>query len=174
MFYFIRHGKTDYSRQNTKFYTGYGIHLSPLSQTGICQIQEAARDPRLEGTSLILCSPYTRALQTAVILSKALGADIAVETDLHEWLANKDYLYEEDETAEKYYQEYIINQGRYLDGTERPWETAEMIRTRVLSVLEKYRHYPKVIIAGHGMMIQAVTGSPHPHNGEIIPFELGQ
>lgn len=171
MFYFIRHGKTDYSQQNTKFYTGFGVHLSPLSQKGIQQIQAAAGDPRLKGADLILCSPYTRALQTAAILSRKLDAEIAVETDLHEWLADRRYRYTDDQTAETYYQEYMDNDGLYPAGTDPIWENAEMMRSRVLSVLEKYRRYPKVIVAGHGMMIQAVTGSRHPKNGEIIAFD---
>ena len=30
----------------------------------------------------------------------------------------------------------------------------------------------KVIVIGHGMMIEAVTGVPHPNFGEIVPFSL--
>ena len=32
--------------------------------------------------------------------------------------------------------------------------------------------YYKVIVACHGMMIQAVTGGKHPTNGEIVEFKL--
>ncbi|MGI6462069.1 MAG: histidine phosphatase family protein [Candidatus Scatomorpha sp.] len=106
MFYFIRHGKTDYSERNTKIYQGFGVNLSKLSELGVSQVKEAAKDERLKGADLILSSPYTRALQTAAILSKELGADIVVESDLHEWLANKNYIYEKDKTTEKAYIEY--------------------------------------------------------------------
>ena len=101
MFYFVRHGKTDYSQRNTKVYQGFGVNLARLSEKGVEQIRETARDPRLRGTKLILSSPYTRAVQTAAILSKALGAEIVIETDLHEWLANKDFIYEDDAGAER-------------------------------------------------------------------------
>ena len=40
------------------------------------------------------------------------------------------------------------------------------------SVLKKYADAPKVIVIGHGMMIEAVTGAPHPKCGEIVPFSL--
>ena len=113
MFYFIRHGKTDYSQRNTGIYQGFGVNLAPLSETGIRQIEETARDERLQGADLILSSPYCRALHTAAILSRALDAGIQVETDLHEWLANKDYIYEDDETAEAAYREYAENCGGY-------------------------------------------------------------
>jgi hypothetical protein len=43
---------------------------------------------------------------------------------------------------------------------------------RVLPVLQKYADVPKVIVIGHGMMIEAVTGVPHPNCGEIVPFSL--
>lgn len=84
MFYFIRHGSTDYSERNTKIYQDFGVNLAPLSPEGVQQIKASAKDSRLQGADIILSSPYTRALQTAAILSRELCADIIVETDLHE------------------------------------------------------------------------------------------
>lgn len=172
MFYFVRHGKTDYSERNTKIYQGFGVQLSPLSELGIRQIQETAKDKRLQGADIILSSPYTRAVQTAAILSKQLAADIAIETDLHEWLANKNYLYDEDEIAENSFREYQENHGIYPPDEEKIWEDAATVKARILRVLEKYKHYNKVIIACHGLMIQATTGSDLPRNGEIVEFEM--
>ena len=171
MFYLIRHGRTDYTQRNTKIYQGFGVQLSPLSAQGIAQIKETAKDSRLQGADLIISSPYTRALQTAAILSKELGVDIAVETGLHEWLANKNYHYDDDETAHHSYWEYVENQGQYPDEAQRVWESASMLRARALEVLAKYRGYQKVIVACHGMLIQAVTQGHLPDNGEIVPFE---
>ena len=99
MFYFVRHGKTDYSARNTLIYQGFGVQLSPLSAEGVAQIERAALDGRLAGARLILTSPYTRAVQTAAILSRALDAPVVVETALHEWLANRAYAYDADELA---------------------------------------------------------------------------
>lgn len=168
--YFVRHGKTDYSERNTKIYQGFGVNLAPLSELGVQQIKEAAKDERLKGADLILCSPYTRAVQTAAILSKELGADIVIETDLHECLANKDYSYD-DVIVESSYKEYQDNQGIYPPGEEKSWEDAATIRARVIKVLEKYKHYDKVVIAGHGLMIQATAGGELSRNGEIVEFE---
>ena len=78
MFYFVRHGSTDYSEINTKLYQGFGVNLLPLTGEGIAQIQKTAKDGRLRGTDLILSSPYTRAVQTAAILSAELGAEVRV------------------------------------------------------------------------------------------------
>lgn len=171
MFYFVRHGKTDYSEINTKIYQGFGVHLSPLSEKGIQEIKTTAKDERLKNADIIVCSPYTRAVQTAAILSRELGAEIAIETDLHEWLANKNYIYEEDEIAEGKYKEYENNGGQYPGGKEKTWEDAKTIRKRVAAVLNKYCQYSKVIVVGHGMMIQATTGGHHPDTGEIVEFD---
>ena len=172
MFYFVRHGKTDYSERNTKIYQCFGVNLAPLSALGIEQIKKTAKDDRLKGTELILSSPYTRAVQTAAILSKELGADIVIETELHEWLANKNYIYDDDEIAENSFREYTVNRGVYPAGGEKVWEDATTVKKRILKVLEKYKHYNKVIIACHGLMIQATAGGDLPQNGEIVAFEL--
>ena len=110
-------------------------------------------------------------MQSAAILSKELGLEIRIETDLHEWVANDLYIYEDDHTAEKAYEEYVKNKGVHPDSGCR-WEDAATIRRRVLPVLQKYADVPKVIVIGHGMMIEAVTGVPHPNCGEIVPFSL--
>ena len=171
MFYFVKHGKTDYSERNHKIYQGFGVNLAPLSELGIQQARQAAKDKRLQGADIILSSPYTRALQTAAILSKELNAPIAIETDLHEWLANKNYIYDDDETAEKAYLEFESLNGKYPEGEEKIWENAETIKKRVMAVLDRYSKYEKVVIACHGMMIQATTGTELPKNGQIVEFD---
>ena len=40
---------------------------------------------RLEGVEIIISSPYTRAMQSATIISKNRKLDIRVEIGLHEW-----------------------------------------------------------------------------------------
>lgn len=172
MFYLVRHGEPDYSERNSKIYQGFGVNLSPLTAAGIAQIKAAARDPRLAGADMILSSPYVRALQTAAVLSKELGIEIAVETGLHEWLANKSYIYESDEKAGQSYREYVEWNGAYPQGEERDWETSAMMRERFLRVLEKYRSCGKVIVVCHGMLIQSVAGGGYPACGQITEYRL--
>lgn len=172
MFYLVRHGEPDYSEANTKIYHDIGIELSPLTENGRMQIKKVAEDPRLQNSSIIISSPFTRALQTAAILSKKLGLDIIVETDLHEWMANKDYIYVDDETAKKNYREYIDNKGYYPEGEPKDWETTAMMKERFVNVLKKYKNYDDVIVTCHGMIMEAVTGMHHPKHGEIFEFEV--
>lgn len=172
MFYLVRHGEPDYSERGTKIYRNFGEHMCPLTARGREQIQQASKDPRLKDADIILSSPCTRALQTAAILSKELNIDIQIETDLHEWLANKYYIYESDARAEQNLREFDIFSGRYPTGEERDWETFELMKKRALPVLQKYTGYNKVIVACHGILIQSLTGKRHPNHGEIFEFHL--
>ncbi|WP_010233728.1 phosphoglycerate mutase family protein [Clostridium arbusti] len=46
------------------------MDLIPLTNNGIKQAKRASRDARIGKSDIILYSPYTRALQTASIISK--------------------------------------------------------------------------------------------------------
>lgn len=171
-FYLVRHGKTDYSERNRKIYQGFGVNLSPLSTEGIKEIENTSKDKRLVEANVILSSPYTRALQTAAILSKKLQIDILIETDLHEWMANKNYVFEDDEKANRSYHEFVELKGVYPADCDMDWEDISSMRKRILPVLEKYKHHQKIIVACHGMFIQSLCNGYHPQNGEIVEFEL--
>ena len=172
MFYLVRHGEPDYSEIDTKVYRDFGAHMCPLTEKGRDQIKETAKDSRLQKADIIITSPYGRALQTAAILSKELGVDIVVETDLHEWLANKYYIYEKSDVASKNLEEFDNNNGIYPNGIEKEWETFEIMKNRAIRVLEKYKDYDKVIVACHGRIMQAITGLHHPTHGEVFEFFL--
>ena len=119
MIYFIRHGQADYSEKDSKIYQGFGNHMAPLSPRGIQEIEETAADPRLHQAKLILSSPYVRALQSAAILSRRLQLPLQVETDLHEWLADKRYHYLSEEQAARHYKEFVTYKGFYPDKSEK-------------------------------------------------------
>ncbi len=171
MFYLVRHGKTDYREKNTKIYKGFGTNLAPLSSVGIQQLKTTAKDERLMDADIIICSPYTRALQSAAILSKELQIDIAVETDLHEWVANKNYIFRDDDIAEENYKEFLDSDGVYRN-EEKEWEDNSILSNRILSVLEKYKGYKKVIVVCHGMIIRSISKGDYLNNGEIFEYDL--
>ena len=170
--YLVRHGKTDYSEKNTKIYQGFGVNLAPLSAKGVKQIQETAKDRRLKKARLSVSSPYTRALQTAAILSKELDLEIAVETDLHEWTADKRYQYVPDDEVEARYQEFEERGGQYPEGEERDWEDCQTLRCRALAALERYRGQGPLIVTCHGLLIQALSGGYRAKNGEIVRVSM--
>ena len=83
VFYLIRHGEPTYQPVNDRNFIGHGLDLAPLTEIGIQQLKETSKDNRLKNCEVIVSSPYTRALQSASILSKELGIDIEVDVDLH-------------------------------------------------------------------------------------------
>lgn len=172
MIYFIRHGQADYSEKDSKIYQGFGNHMAPLSPRGIQEIEETATDPRLQRAKLILSSPYGRALQSAAILSRRLQLPLQVETDLHEWLANKRYHYLSEEQSNTSLQ-WIC---------DLQWHLSWWCR-------KKLGIYPCDAPAGSSCLgslsfcfsdhrrlswywlIQSLCGY-HPQNGEIVEFSL--
>ena len=53
-FYFIRHGQMDTSMAGKKFYKGFAYNMMTLSEKGIEQIHEAAKDSRLRNAELAI------------------------------------------------------------------------------------------------------------------------
>ena len=88
---FIRHGEPDKAEVEKRGFIGQGRDLAPLTEEGIRQAEEVSLNSILEGCQLIVSSPYTRALQTAAILSKNTGLNIKVEGDVHEFILDKTF-----------------------------------------------------------------------------------
>ena len=76
---FMRHSQQDYSSVFERKYMGQGLDLSPLTEKGIQIVEYASHDIRLNDAEIIVSSPYTRAMQTAAIISKNRGLNIKVE-----------------------------------------------------------------------------------------------
>ena len=170
-FYFIRHGQMDTSMAGAKFYKGFSYNMMTLSEKGIGQIKETAKDSRLANAELIISSPFGRTLHSAAILSKELNLDMIVETDLHEWLADGvTYEFLSDEEASRAYQCLNENAGYHSDGENCKWESAEQMKKRVMNVLKKYVEYDSVIVVCHGTLMQYVLDIEHPENGQIQEF----
>lgn len=171
-FYFVRHGEADMTEANTRIYQGWGYNMVTLSDKGIGQIKNTAKDERLKNAKIIVTSPFGRAMHTAAILSKELGIDIRVETNLHEWIPDADYSWPLDEDTMNSYREFVEREGVKASDCKYNFETVESIRKRVDSVLEKYRDYGEVIIVSHGTLIQSFLGVDHSTNGQIMEYEF--
>ena len=171
VFYFIRHGQMDASMTEKKFYKGFAYNMMTLSEKGIEQIHETAKDSRLRCAELIITSPYGRALHSAAILSKDLNIEMRVETDLHEWLADRvSYEFLPAEMAEESYRSLTENRGHHPEGVQCLWESAVQMKERVWNVLDKYKDYSAVIVVCHGTLMQYVLEIEHPQNGQIEEF----
>lgn len=155
---FIRHGEPDYQPCDERGFIGQGRALAPLSWEGILQAEEVSRNPALTGCEVILSSPYTRALQTAAVISRNTGLNIIVETDLHEWIPDKTFQNKTSAEADELFQDYRNHKGICPKGQIKKWESVEEMISRTVPVLNKYRTYEKIIAVCHGEVIRRFTG----------------
>jgi Fructose-2,6-bisphosphatase len=171
MFYLVRHGQPDYSPCDERGYIGHGRDLAPLSNEGMEQAERTAKDVRLMGADIIVSSPYTRALQTAAIISKNTGIDIKVEMDLHEWMPDITFQYKQFSECLQLTEDFNKHRGVYPEGETPRWECLQQLRERVRNVADKYADYNKVIIVCHGMVIRTLTYAEEIKPAEIIECE---
>lgn len=157
---FIRHGEPDKELVDMRGFMGMGRDMAPLTKKGIEQAEKVAENPNLKDAQIILSSPYTRALQTAAIISKRAGIDITVEIDLHEFIPDKTFLVKGEIENDSLHKDFIKCEGEYPNGEIRKWETISEIISRSQPVLDKYLEsgYKKIIVVAHGGVIRRYTG----------------
>lgn len=154
-FILVRHGEPRYDEVIERGYFGMGYDLGKLTENGVAQAERRAKDPLFEGAEIIVSSPYTRALQTAAIISRITQIPLTVENDLHEWMPDTKFLFDQD--ANKSFDEYLDAKGiRNLSHKYR-WESYDDIKKRVQLALIKYKKYTKVIVVCHGIVMSTLT-----------------
>jgi len=168
--YCVRHGETDWGLVESRGAKGWAKDFAPLTALGRLQIDTIARDYRLQEAEAILCSTYTRALESGALLSRALNKPLFVEHDLHEWLPQKDPFGEIDPKS-------FERARQSLSGTrieeDAPWESLQEVRTRVLDVLRRYRRFQSLVVVTHGVVIGSLAGVQRlVDHAEIVPFDL--
>lgn len=157
---FIRHGEPDFSEVDSREFIGIGREFAPLTKKGISKAEMVSKNPLLKGAEIIVSSPYTRALQTAAIISKNIKVDIAVETDLHEQIFDKTFMVKGAKEAKALNLDFIECLGEVPEGENKKWESLKEILSRVKPVADKYYDlgYQKIIVVSHGGIIRRFTG----------------
>lgn len=150
----VRHGEPDYSHVTERGFKGHGRDLAQLTPAGMQQAKIAAMDERVKGATLIVSSPYTRALQTAAILSKELSLDISIEVDMHEWLPDLTFNYISDEEVKVASRECSSCKGNYAEYDRKNWEKLGSVADRSFRAMKKYLVYDKVIVVTHGIVMR--------------------
>ena len=169
-FYLIRHGQTDWEDCSARGLKGFRTDLTPLTPTGVAQIENTARDERFQQANLILSSPYTRALESAAILSRIMRIPLKLEFNLHEWMPDTNGNYTSEAEVLALAAEFDAHQGVHPTGEVKRWETAHDLRTRVAHVLKRYEHLERVIVVCHEMVIWSITGTRGVGYGQILEF----
>ena len=80
----LRHGQSEFNLHFTETRRDPGIRDPKLTPLGHQQAEAAAEALRREGITRILASPYTRALQTAAPIARALGVPVVVNPVVRE------------------------------------------------------------------------------------------
>lgn len=149
----VRHGEPDYSYVRERGFKGHGIDLAQLTPKGIEQAKAVAKDSRLDGAQLIIASPYTRALQTAAIISKERLLDISIEVDLHEWMPDLSFNFKSELEVRTAGEELISYKGTYTDADAKGWEKLSSVADRSFNCLKRYLNYDKIIVVCHGIVM---------------------
>ena len=102
------------------------------------------------------CSGYTRALQTAAVISKSTRLELAVETDLHEQIFDKTFMVKGAEEAKALNLDFIKCSGEVPKGETKKWESLTEIISRIKPVIDKYYTlgYKKIVVVSHGGVIR--------------------
>lgn len=169
---FVRHTEPNYAPITARKYKGHGRDLAPLTETGIDQAYEVALDERFQGAELILSSPYTRALQTAAIISRICDLPLRVEVDLHEWLVDLNFDYDNFRHVQAAAREAEEGRGIPFEGREYHWESYHDLGERAFRVLDRYRGHQKVICVTHGILIRQFAEVEHVPLGGVLEYEL--
>jgi broad specificity phosphatase PhoE len=168
--YFARHGQPDYGSLGSPRLGPLPPDHAPLAPVGRLQIETIARDYRLQEVDAVLSSSYARALESAALLSRAVGRPFYVEVDLHEWRPHEDPARQTDpallsRAAER------LRFGQ--DPGEGPWETLDEVRDRAVRVLRRYRRFGRLAVVTHAVVIAAIVGVPRPvEHAEIVPYDF--
>ncbi|MCL2461200.1 MAG: phosphoglycerate mutase family protein [Defluviitaleaceae bacterium] len=161
---FVRHSEPDYLSVHERKYIGHGLDLAQLTENGFQIAEKASYDSRLDDAEIIVSSPYTRALQTAAIISKNRGLDIKVELDLHEWMPDLTFRYSSKEQATNARLYCIENRGIRPENSEVAFENLETVFERAKKALLRYGAYKKIIVVTHGVVMRQFAFEPD------IPF----
>lgn len=173
---FIRHGEPDYLPCDERGFIGQGRDLAPLSILGKQQAEGVSKNTDFCDCEVIVSSPYTRALQTADIISKNTGIEIEVDVDLHEWCPDKTYQYKTSEQLVGLHKDFMSCKGVYPNGDKRNWETINEIIDRVIPVLDKYleRGFNKIIVVAHGGIIRRFAGESNIKHCNIYEIDYNK
>lgn len=165
--YLVEHGEPDYSEVEKAGYMGHGLDLAKLTERGRKEAEKAAEDLRLKNAEIIIASPYTRALQTAAILSQKLDKPLIVETLLHEWMPDVTFQYRNADHMPEILEEMRRQGGEWNESCQYHWESISHLGERVFSSLKKYLSYSTAIVAAHGLVIQRFVKTQDVSHGSI-------
>jgi probable phosphoglycerate mutase len=143
-FWFLRHGETDWNARGLS----QGNVEVPLNANGIAQAHAAAKLLIGRGIRSIVCSPLSRARDTAATVSLALGLPVEIEPDLRE----VSFGVQEGQAMAAWFDDWV-------DGTFTPEgaETFASLRARAAAAINRALTRPApVLVVAHGAVFRAL------------------
>lgn len=161
-FWFLRHGETDWNRQNLS----QGDIDIPLNETGRVQAERAAELLRGHEIRSIVSSNLSRAMDTAAAVATLKGLTFTTDPGLREVKFGE----QEGQPMGDWYDDWIA--GSY---TPEGAETFAGLRSRVVSAINRALEEPApVLIVGHGALFRAVRSAmglvPNIRTPNAVPF----
>jgi broad specificity phosphatase PhoE len=176
--YLLRHGEADYEPVRARRWPGSMADLAPLSARGVEQATEAARQLAEVGAVKLVSSPFTRTLQTASIVACRVGLLIDVEFDLHEWLPDDTFGWQDHSEVRVFLDDFEASGGEWPADQQRPWEPLSSVRRRATAVLRRaaagINGDGSLIAVTHEMVIRAVTGEMETWKGHFRQIDSSQ
>lgn len=176
---FIRHGQSEFNRHWAATGRDPLIRDAPLSELGHEQVRAARAAARALEPDVVITSPLTRALQTAVGLFGDGSVSIVVDAEHRERLTNTDDIGSPPhELAARFPQLSFAHlapawwhQGP-LDELGVPVEPEDVFHGRVASFLLALdaRPHSRIAVVGHGTFFARILGR-HLDNCEIAAYD---
>jgi probable phosphoglycerate mutase len=159
---FLRHGETELNAQNR-----FRGHLDvPLDQNGLQQAQEAAQFILKEypGVVRIVCSPLTRARQTAQPIADALGIPVEIDQRLISWHLGMLTGQNRDDFKDVL-QQHIDNPTDPIPGGESLDEVRERVGQAVEEILDHAEEHGLTLVVTQSSdiypILQLIEGKDH-------------
>ncbi|ELB2135102.1 histidine phosphatase family protein [Vibrio parahaemolyticus] len=155
---FVRHGVPDFSLADERCMTQLEKDYAPLDRAYLSELHQKLTNAVFDDAQAIICSPYTRSLQTAEILNRRHGFELFVEHDLREWRADTSGGYISLAERDRRWHEYRELLKLRLPMSDERYEHVTALKARTMAVLERYRQYDKVIVVSHFNVFEALQG----------------
>lgn len=176
--YLLRHGEANYEPVRERRWPGSMADLAPLSDRGVEQALAATVKLAEVGAVKLVSSPFTRAMQTASIVACGLGLLIDVEFDLHEWLPDDTFGWQDHAEVRAFLADFDSSGGEWPPGQNRPWEPLSAVRQRATGALRRIaagmQEDGSLVAVCHEMVIRALTGEVQTGTGQFRRIESGQ
>jgi broad specificity phosphatase PhoE len=184
----LRHGESEFNVIYKKTRVDPGIRDPKLTDLGHQQVSEAVRYLKNRTIKCILTSPYTRAIQTASIVSEAIG--VAIEVD--PWIGERSaFVCDLGTPGPDLRQAWPSLDLNHLKETwwPTPVESEAALDERCLSFRKKHSSTSKwrhTLVVSHWGFIRGLTGhtvgnaqlvefnprDPHPGGGKVVPMDI--